>query len=210
MIFRYAYLALLRQRLRRFRADARQSRAIQRRELLQKIKRHGNSDFGRDHGFAEMKSVEDFRRRMPVLTYEDHQPYISRVLQGEMTALFAPGTRVLMFAMTSGTTGEPKRLPITEELFREYRAGWRMWAAGVYGDHCGCCSRKRCSSPATGSNIVRRAAFLADKSAGWPHRPGPGLPAACSCCRPPLGEFTTRRPSTTLRCDLPWRPIGSA
>ncbi len=137
MIFRYAYLALLRQRLRRFRADARQSRAIQRRELLQKIKRHGNSDFGRDHGFAEMKSVEDFRRRMPVMTFEDHQPYISRVLQGETTALFAPGTRVLMFAMTSGTTGEPKRLPITEELFREYRAGWRMWAAGVYGDHYG-------------------------------------------------------------------------
>ena len=40
-----------------------------------------------------------------------------------------------MFAMTSGTTGQPKRLPITEELFREYKAGWRIWAAGVYGDH---------------------------------------------------------------------------
>ena len=72
---------------------------------------------------------------MPVLTYEDHQPYISRVLNGEVTALFAPGTKVLMFAMTSGTTGEPKRLPITEELFREYKMGWRMWGAGVYGDH---------------------------------------------------------------------------
>src|SRR3970282_1980741 len=58
-----------------------------------------------------------------------------RVLEGDVTALFAPRTRVLMFAMTSGTTGEPKRLPITEELFREYRAGWRMWGAGVYGDH---------------------------------------------------------------------------
>ena len=40
-----------------------------------------------------------------------------------------------MFAMTSGTTGEPKRLPITAELFHEYRVGWRMWGAGVYGDH---------------------------------------------------------------------------
>ena len=137
MIFRHAYLAWLRQRLRRFRADARQSRAIQRRELMRKIKRHGNSNFGRDHGFAEMNSVEDFRRRMPVLTYEDHHPYVSRVLQGETTALFAPGTRILMFAMTSGTTGEPKRLPITEEMFREYRAGWRLWAGGVYGDHRG-------------------------------------------------------------------------
>ena len=72
---------------------------------------------------------------MPVLTYEDHQPYLTRVLAGETTALFSPETRILMFAMTSGTTGEPKRLPITEDLFREYRAGWRMWGAGVYGDH---------------------------------------------------------------------------
>jgi hypothetical protein len=82
-----------------------------------------------------MKSVDDFRRRMPVMSFEDHQPYIARVLQGETTALFAPGTHILMFAMTSGTTGEPKRLPITKELFREYQAGWRLWGGGVYGDH---------------------------------------------------------------------------
>jgi hypothetical protein len=135
MIVRYAYLAWLRQRLHRFLANAQRAEAIQHRKLLQKIRRHQDSDFGRDHGFGEMRSVEDFRRRMPVLTYEEHHPYVSRVLRGETTALFAPGTRVLMFAMTSGTTGEPKRLPITKELFREYRAGWRLWGAGVYGDH---------------------------------------------------------------------------
>ncbi|MEX0612198.1 MAG: GH3 auxin-responsive promoter family protein, partial [Pirellulales bacterium] len=93
------------------------------------------SDFGRAHGFAELRTVADVRRRVPIHTYEDLHPYVERVLEGDVTALFAPGTRVLMFAMTSGTTGEPKRLPITEELFREYSAGWRIWAAGVYGDH---------------------------------------------------------------------------
>ena len=40
-----------------------------------------------------------------------------------------------MFAMTSGTTGTPKRLPITQELFEEYKSGWKIWGAGVYGDH---------------------------------------------------------------------------
>src|SRR5262245_56179432 len=125
MIVRYAYLAWLRRRLRRFLSDARQARVIQHRALLRKIHRHCESDFARDHGFAAMHSVDDFRRRMPVLTYEDHHSYVSRVFQGETTALFAPDTRLLMFAMTSGTTGEPKRLPITDELFREYRAGWR-------------------------------------------------------------------------------------
>jgi hypothetical protein len=135
MILRYAYIAGLRMRLKRFRYDTRRARAIQHRALLAKIRRHERSDFGRDHGFSRIDSAADFRRRMPVATYDDHHPYIERVLRGETEALFAPGTRILMFAMTSGTTGQPKRLPITAELFREYRAGWRMWAAGVFGDH---------------------------------------------------------------------------
>ena len=135
MVIRAVYLAWLRSRLRRLIADAQHAREFQHRTLLTKIARHGDSDFGRDFGFRSMRSADDFRRHMPVLTYEDHHEYMLRVLQGQTTALFAPGTRVLMFAMTSGTTGEPKRLPITEELFREYRAGWRLWGAGVYGDH---------------------------------------------------------------------------
>ena len=135
MIVRYIYLAALRHRLQRFRADAQRARDFQHRALLEKIRRHQDSDYGRDHGFADIRTIEDFRRRQPIATYEDHHRYIARVLEGDVTAMFAPGTRVLMFAMTSGTTGKPKRLPITEELFNEYRAGWRMWGAGMYGDH---------------------------------------------------------------------------
>jgi hypothetical protein len=135
MILRYAYIAGLRMRLLQFRHDARRAQAIQHRTLLAKIRRHERSDFGRDHGFSQIDSAADFRRRLHVATYEDHYPYIERVLHGDTEALFAPGTRILMFAMTSGTTGQPKRLPITAELFREYSAGWRMWAAGVFGDH---------------------------------------------------------------------------
>lgn len=135
MILQHVYLAWLRYRLRRFRTDARRAREFQHRTLLRKLARNADSDFGRDHGFATMRTVADFRKRAPILTYEDHHPYMLRVLDGQTNALFAPGTRILMFAMTSGTTGEPKRLPITDELFREYRAGWLIWGGGVYGDH---------------------------------------------------------------------------
>ena len=132
---RYAYLAWLRARLRNFRAAAENARDTQHQTLLAKVSRNADSAFGRDYGFDEIRTVADFRARVPVLSYEDHRPYIARVLNGDVTAMFSPGTKVLMFAMTSGTTGEPKRLPITEQLFHEYRHGWRMWAAGVYGDH---------------------------------------------------------------------------
>ena len=135
MILRYAYLAGLQLRLKRFRRNACRAREIQHRTLLTKIRRHARSDFGRDHGFSQINSAAEFRRRLPIATYDDHHPYIERVLHGDVEALFAPGTRILMFAMTSGTTGQPKRLPITKELFKEYKAGWRMWGAGTFGDH---------------------------------------------------------------------------
>lgn len=135
MILRYAYLAGLRLRLKRFRLDARRARSWQHRTLLTKVRRNERSDFGRDHGFSQIRTAADFRRQLHVAKYEDHQPYIERVLHGDTTALFAPGTKILMFAMTSGTTGQPKRLPITAELFREYKSGWRMWGAGTFGDH---------------------------------------------------------------------------
>lgn len=135
MILRYAYLAWLRAQLRHFVRNAAKAREVQHATLLAKIARNANSQFGHDFGFSKIRTAADFRARVPVLTYEDHRPYISRVLDGETSALFAPGTKVLMFAMTSGTTGEPKRLPITAELFREYRMGWQLWGAGIYGDY---------------------------------------------------------------------------
>jgi hypothetical protein len=135
MILRYAYIAGLRLQLKRFRFDARRARVFQRRTLMAKIRRNTRSDFGRDHGFSQIRNVDEFRRQLHVATYDDHHPYIERVLNGDTDALFAPGTRVLMFAMTSGTTGQPKRLPITAELFREYKTGWRMWGGAVFGDH---------------------------------------------------------------------------
>jgi hypothetical protein len=125
----------LRSKLRRFCASAGRAREVQQETLLAKIKRNADSQFGRDFGFDGIRNAADFRARVPVLTYEDHSPYIAKVLHGDNSAMFGPGTKVLMFAMTSGTTGEPKRLPITQQLFDEYREGWQMWGAGVYGDH---------------------------------------------------------------------------
>ncbi len=135
MIVRYAYLAWLRSRLRHFVSNADHARETQRNTLLAKIGRNANSQFGRDYGFADIRTVADFRARVPVMSYEDHRPYIEKVLNGDTSAMFASGTKVLMFAMTSGTTGDPKRLPITAELFREYREGWQLWGTGVYGDY---------------------------------------------------------------------------
>jgi hypothetical protein len=110
-----------------FLADAARAPEIQRSRLLELIARNADSAFGRDHHFDEIRTPADFRRRVPVRGYEGHEPYIARVREGETGALFGPGTRVLMFAMTSGTTARPKTIPVTVESLEAYRLSWKIW-----------------------------------------------------------------------------------
>lgn len=135
MLIRWSYVLLRQLELKRFRARARHTQRIQRRVLFEKLHRHADSDLGRDHGFSNIRSIEDFRRQVPLTTYDYYAPYIERVKRGELGAMFRPGTKLWMFALTSGTSGDPKFIPITGEFFREYRRGWHHWGLATYMDH---------------------------------------------------------------------------
>lgn len=108
---------------------------VQRELLLSLVARHADSQFGRDHHFHEIRTPADFRRRVPVRGYDGHEPYIDRVRQGDVGALFGPGTEVLMFAMTSGTTNRPKTIPVTRQSLSDYREGWTIWGIQAFDAH---------------------------------------------------------------------------
>ncbi len=120
---------------RTFLAQTARADEVQRDLLLARIARHADSQFGRDHHLAEVRTPADFRRRVPVRGYEGHEPYIDRVRRGDLGALFGPGTDVLMFAMTSGTTNRPKTIPVTRESLRDYREGWTIWGIRAFDAH---------------------------------------------------------------------------
>ena len=108
---------------------------VQRQLLLDRIARHADSQFGRDHHFHEIRTPADFRRRVPIRGYEALEPYIEQVRQGDLGALFGRGTEVLMFAMTSGTTNRPKTIPVTRESLNDYREGWTIWGILAFDAH---------------------------------------------------------------------------
>src|SRR5262249_40887858 len=108
---------------------------VQRGRLSELITRNADSQFGRDHHFAEIRNAADYRRRVPIRSYEGIEPYIARVREGDIGALFGTGTEVLMFAMTSGTTARPKTIPVTRESLNNYREGWTIWGIRAFDDH---------------------------------------------------------------------------
>jgi len=114
----------------RFEKESHSLRETQRRVLLGKIRRNEDSEFGKKWHFNEIRSVADFRRRLPVATYSQFEPYIERLKRGETRCLMGRAQKVLMFAITSGTLSAPKFIPVTEPFIEEYRRGWLIW--GVY------------------------------------------------------------------------------
>lgn len=62
-------------------------------------------------------------------------PYIERLKLGEHRALLGPRNRLLMFALTSGTTSSTKFIPITRQFFRDYRRGWQIWGIQAFDAH---------------------------------------------------------------------------
>ncbi len=90
----------------------------QQRVLMDLVKTHADTEWGRMHGFAKLKSPADYARKVPVQTYLSFQPYIERMMRGEADVL-CEGF-VEWFAKSSGTTGAvSKYLPVTEESLME-------------------------------------------------------------------------------------------
>jgi len=93
---------------RTYRSSVADLRALQDRVLRAILDCAGASAFVRERGLAGA-SVDELRERVPIQTYEDHAPYINRMMAGEPDQLFDGSTTT--FFHTSGTTAGPKLFP---------------------------------------------------------------------------------------------------
>jgi hypothetical protein len=73
---------------------------------------YAQTEYGRQHGAAQVGSLADYRRAFPSATYEDYQPAIQRVMAGDVGLLLSEDP--VGWAITRGTTGdESKFIPMT-------------------------------------------------------------------------------------------------
>lgn len=126
---------LRRRRSRFLRAAASGCQIAQHRVLREILRLNADTGFARDHGLRPGMSIADFRQQVPVAGYERAAPYIEQVRQGRHQALLGKKNRLLMFAISSGTTAAAKLIPITRRFVRDYRRGWQSWAIGLYAAH---------------------------------------------------------------------------
>ena len=108
---------------RQTRAWSSQPVAVQEAVRRRLIRQAADTQFGRDHGFTDIRTHEDFKRQVPIRDYEALKPYIERVLEGKPDILW-PGLPAY-FSKTSGTTSGTKYIPITRESLPNHINGAR-------------------------------------------------------------------------------------
>ena len=90
------------------------------RTLFRILKAGENSEYGRKYDFSSIKTVEEFRSRVPVTTYEDYKPYIERMINNNEEDLLT-SFPLIGYAKSSGTTGDPKFIPLTQNIADLYK-----------------------------------------------------------------------------------------
>lgn len=74
--------------------------------------------YGRQYGFENIETIKQYQQTVPIISYEDVQPYITRMMEGEENVLW--NTPVEWFAKSSGTTtAKSKFIPVSYESLEE-------------------------------------------------------------------------------------------
>ena len=120
-------------------AHTEQPEAIQRQLLSSILASQRDTQFGRQHGFASLRSYEEFTRAVPVLGFEDLREQIEGQEQSGECLLNAE--QPVHYVQTSGTTGKPKHLPMVRSALEWIDQYQRLFAfaqwAGVPGIYDG-------------------------------------------------------------------------
>ncbi|ERN12786.1 hypothetical protein AMTRI_Chr02g217940 [Amborella trichopoda] len=88
---------------------------VQDRVLADILKRNANTEYLRRRGLEGRTDRESFKRMLPVITYEDIQPDIHRIANGDKSPILCSHA-VSEFLTSSGTSGgERKLMPTIEE-----------------------------------------------------------------------------------------------
>lgn len=83
-----------------------------------------DTEWGRKYGYKDIKTVDEFKSRVPISDYDGLKGDIERIKMGEQNILWP--TEIKMFAKSSGTTSDrSKYIPVSQESLEEchYKGG---------------------------------------------------------------------------------------
>jgi hypothetical protein len=115
---------------RRFATALRNPEQAQREILQRLLASNRKCSYGRKYSFHRLAGVRDFQQAVPIVSYDDLQPWIERIKRGEQRVLTE--TPVLMLEKSSGSTAAAKYVPYTQALRQEFQNALAAWIGDLF------------------------------------------------------------------------------
>jgi sterol desaturase/sphingolipid hydroxylase (fatty acid hydroxylase superfamily) len=170
---------------RRIAAAARDPMRAQLALLARIVSRNRQTTFGRKHAFDQIDGYVAFARHVPIHEYETLREYVdAEIERGEPALTAEPPTH---YVRTSGTTGRPKDIPLTDSHLHQLR---RINRLSVSSQH------RVCPAAFSGSILVITSpAFEGRLANGKPYGSASGIVSGST---PPLVRDKFVVPATVL------------
>lgn len=118
-----------RARLDRGITDAQAAQTARLRVILQNVR---GTAFEQAHALRGDEDLHGWREAIPIRTFDELYPYLEQVAAGEPRVLTRERVRGLL--ETSGTTGHPKWLPVTDSWAQTVSDAQALWMLGLLRD----------------------------------------------------------------------------
>ena len=118
---------------RAFEAATKDPIPAQTKVLLEYLRRNKDTEYGKTYNFAKIRSIADYQRTVPMSDCETLRPYFARMKKGEQRILTAD--RPVFFGVTSGTSNNPKYIPVTNYSRSKKADLMELWAYYILKDH---------------------------------------------------------------------------
>lgn len=121
--------------LKEFEEICKNPRAAQEQFLLKLLQDNKDTEYGKKYHFSEINSIEDYRKNVPVITFENIDEDIDRMKTGEKNILTVYNFNHMN--ETSGTVGKKKSVPLTDEQSKVFMKYSNQIVLGVLGESLG-------------------------------------------------------------------------
>lgn len=144
--------------------------------LMKLLGKGAQAEYGRKYAFSDISGYDEFADKVPLTTYNEIEPYIERMKKNEPDLLW-PG-KIQNFAVSAGTSGKGKHIPLSEERLRSDQRFMRKVIVSYLshkpnpfyfflGSHVSLPGKIERMDPDSNIQLGEVSAYLAKLSPGW-------------------------------------------
>jgi len=105
----------------------------QKKILFEILARNQKTEYSQKYNFSGIKSIAEYQEHVPLTDCEKLRPLIERMTKGEQQILTSD--KPILFSVTSGSSGKPKFVPITNYSRSKKAEVMNIWAYHISRDH---------------------------------------------------------------------------